>query len=65
MESLEGTTDLHMSGSRAVFQTRRGAGVSEADLAAAFEEKGMQLESFEKVKRPRAKEVYLVDAGVT
>jgi len=65
MESLDGVGELHMSGARAVFQLERGAKLSETDVAAAFEKVGMKLESYEKVKRPRAEGVYHVDAGIT
>jgi hypothetical protein len=65
MTSLEGVTDLHMSGVRAVFRLERGASLDEDDLAQAFEKNGMKLESFERVRRPRASARYEVDSGVT
>jgi hypothetical protein len=65
MDSLDGVADLHMSGARAVFQIERGARLAQEDLARAFEERGMKLESFERVARPRAAALYQVDSGVT
>ena len=63
MEGLE-IDDLHMSGARAVF-AKGGSRIKKADLEQAFEEQGMKLESYTRVRRPRAKAIYLVDAGVT
>ena len=65
MASLEGVTELHMSGARAVFQIEKGETLEKEEIAAAFAEQGMQLESFERVKRPRASMGYEVDSGVT
>ncbi|GEM_PF-2454730 len=65
MNTLDGFEQLHMSGARAVFQLQKGAKVEDADIATAFEDVGMKLESFTKIERPRAKSIYLVDAGVT
>jgi hypothetical protein len=65
MASLDGISDLHMSGARAVFGLERGAKVSKETLATAFEAQGMQLETFERVERPRAAALYQVDTGVT
>jgi hypothetical protein len=65
MASVAGIEDLHMSGARAVFQLERGASMTKAHLAQAFEEQGMTLESFERVERPRAAALYNVDSGVT
>jgi hypothetical protein len=65
MNSIDGISDLHMSGARAVFQLESGAEIDEKTVAAAFAEVGMKLENFERVERPRAGGVYLVDSGVT
>jgi hypothetical protein len=65
MASLDGVTDLHMSGTRAVFQLEKGTTLAKEELARAFEEQGMKLESFERVERPRAVAFYEVDSGVT
>ena len=65
MESLEGVTELHMSGARAVFQIEKGETLKKEEIAKAFEEQGMKLESFERVERPRAAVRYEVDSGVT
>ncbi len=65
MTSLNGVTDLRMSGARAVFQIAEGAPVTRAALAQAFTEQGMILESFERVERPRAGALYEVDSGIT
>lgn len=65
MESIDGIAELHMSGARAVFVAAKGTRIHEATVADAFAEKGMQLESFNEVLRPRAKALYLADAGVT
>jgi hypothetical protein len=65
MESLDDVTDLHMSGARAVFQIEKGESLKKEEIAAAFEEQGMKLESFERVQRPRAAVHYEVDTGVT
>jgi len=64
MESLDGIDELHMAGTRATFTLRKGAKLDRDDVADAFEERGMKLESLETVQRPRAKEVYRVGAGV-
>ena len=65
MTSLAGVTELHMSGARAVFQIERGTTLKRETLAAAFEEQGMKLESFERIERRRAAARYEVDSGVT
>jgi len=65
MASVSGVTDLRMSGARAVFQIEHGTTFSRDALAAAFQEQGMKLESFERVERPRAVALYEVDSGVT
>ena len=65
MESIDGISELHMSGARAVFVPAKGTTIDEATLSAAFEERGMELESYERVERPRAKARYTADAGVT
>jgi len=65
MTSVDGITELHMSGARAVFQLEPGGTLSQAALAQAFEEQGMELVSFERVERPRAAALYEVDSGVT
>jgi hypothetical protein len=65
MASLEGVTELHMSGARAVFQLERGETLKQEEIADAFTEQGMKLESFARVERPRAAALYEVDSGVT
>ena len=65
MTSLEGITELHMSGARAVFQLERGETLKKEEIADAFEKQGMKLESFERIERPRAAVRYEVDSGVT
>ena len=65
MESFDDIEELHMSGARAVFTLEEGTRVSKEDLAAAFEEQGMELTSFGEHLRPRAKARYVVDAGIT
>ena len=65
MESLDGLARLHMSGARAVFELEEASTLTKADVAAAFDEVGMKLESYEEVRRPRAEKTYLVDAGIT
>ena len=64
MTSIEGISDLHMSGTRAVFSTE-GEPIDEAVIAAAFEARGMELVSYTKERRPHAEAVVLVGAGVT
>ena len=51
MESIDGIAELHMSGARAVFVPAKGARIDEATVAAAFEERGMKLESYREVLR--------------
>lgn len=65
MASLEGVTELHMSGARAVFQIERGKTLTKEAIADAFAQQDMTLESFERVERPRAAARYEVDSGVT
>ncbi len=65
MNSVDGISDLHMSGARAVFDLDGDAAVIEKELAAAFAERGMKLESFDKLRRPRGRGLYTVDSGVT
>ena len=65
MTSLDGIADLHMSGARAVFELERGARIGEKQLAAAFEEQGMALETFGELRLPRARGIYTVDSGIT
>ncbi|QDU66167.1 hypothetical protein [Engelhardtia mirabilis] len=65
MNSVEGIDRLHMSGARAVFVLEPGSDLDQAAIAAAFEDRGMQLESLEYVQRPRARGVVTVDTGVT
>ena len=55
--------ELHMSGARAVF--RNSERIDEDDIAAAFEEQGMKLESYKKERRPRNTAMYTVDTGIT
>ena len=54
-----------MSGARAVFQIEKGETLKREEIADAFAEQGMKLESFERVERPRAAVQYEVDSGVT
>jgi len=65
MNALDGIEELHMSGARAVFKTKGGSPPDETALAGAFEEQGMELMRLDRIERPRAKAVYVVDAGVT
>ena len=65
MASLEEVTELHMSGARAVFQIEKGKTLKEEEIADAFAEQGMKLETFERVERLRAAVRYEVDSGVT
>ena len=65
MNSLDDLAELHMSGARAVFKLEGGAKLEQSEIADAFEDQGMQLESFEELRRPRAAAVYVVDAGIT
>jgi len=65
MNSLDGIADLHMSGARAVFQIEKGSKLDQDAVADAFAEQGMKLERFERIERPRAAGVFLVDSGVT
>lgn len=65
MESLDGISELHMSGSRAVFETVGGLKLPKSHIAEALEEEGLGLVSYRRVKRPRAERTYLVDAGIT
>ena len=54
-----------MSGARAVFRIERGKTPNEEEIADAFAQQGMKLESLERVERPRAAVRYEVDSGVT
>jgi hypothetical protein len=63
MTSLDGIDRLHMSGARAVF--RASDPPDEAEITAAFAANGMKLERFERERRPRARRIYVVDAGIT
>ena len=65
MQSIDGIDALHMSGARATFTLEKGARVEKSTLAAAFEERGMKLESYETVERPRPAASYKADAGLT
>jgi hypothetical protein len=65
MGSLAGIAELHMSGARAVFRIEKGETLEREEIAEAFAAQGMQLESFERVERPRAVVRYEVDSGVT
>ena len=65
MNSIDGIEELHMSGARAVFVLERGSDLDEDAIAAAFTERGMELASVERIKRPRAKGVVTIDTGVT
>lgn len=65
MNSIDGIDELHMSGARAVFVLDRGAKLDEFAIAAAFEERGMELVSIEQVSRPRASGIVTIDTGVT
>ena len=65
MNSVEGVSDLHMSGARAVFDLRGDAEKIEAQLAAAFAQRGMKLERFERETRPRRVTLYRADSEIT
>ena len=65
MESLDDVTNLHMSGARAVFHVKDGETLERQEISDAFADEGMKLETFEKLERPPAAAVYLIDAGVT
>ena len=65
MASLDEIAELHMSGARAVFQLQQGKTLKREEIADAFAQQGMKLESFERVQRPRAAARYEVDSGVT
>lgn len=65
MNSVENISDLHMSGARAVFKLESGARRVEAEIAEAFEEREMKLESFDRQRRPRQQALYLADSGIT
>lgn len=54
-----------MSGARAVFQIEKGETLRKEEIADAFAEQGMKLESFERVERRQAAVRYEVDSGVT
>ena len=64
MESLDGIDELHMAGTRATFTVRKGERVDRGEIAEAFAERGMKLESLDTARRPRAKAVYRIGAGV-
>ena len=65
MESFDDIEELHMSGARAVFTLEPGVEVSKEDMAAAFEDVGMEVTSFGEHSRPRPKARYTIDAGIT
>lgn len=65
MESIEGIERLHMSGARAVFVPASERAIDEGTLASAFADKGMELEVYEQVTRPRGGGLVLVDSGIT
>ena len=65
MNSVDGIHEVRMSGARAVFEITGDSEAIEMALAAAFEERGMKLESFEEQPRPRYSGVVTVDTGVT
>jgi len=65
MESIDGIESLHMSGARAVFVPESGSPPAEKVIAAAFEERGMKLEIYERVSRPQGGGLVLVDSGIT
>ncbi len=64
MASVDGIAELHMAGTRATFTLRRGAKLGRDEVADAFAERGMKLESLDTIQRPRAKAVYRLGAGV-
>lgn len=64
MTSIEGISELHMSGVRAVFTTD-GPPIDEALVAAAYEERGLEFLSLVRETRPRAEAIVVADAGVT
>lgn len=65
MQTIDGIDDLHMAGTRATFTLDSGAEVDRDAIAAAFEKRGMKLESVGTTEYPPEREVYLVGAGVT
>ena len=65
MNSVDGIDELHMSGTRAVFALAQGSELDEDAIAAAFDERGMKLETLERIRRPRELGVVTVDTGVT
>ena len=65
MESIDGIAELHMSGTRAVFLPEKGVKISESSVADAFEQRGMKLEFYGEVLRPRARARYTANAPVT
>ena len=65
MQSIDGVDDLHMAGTRATFTLDSGAEIDRDAIAAAFEERGLKLESVGTTEYPPVGDVYLVGAGVT
>jgi len=65
MNSLDGISELHMSGARAVFRIAPGAVLPRAAVAAAFEANDMELRSFGEESRVRPTARYTADAGIT
>ena len=65
MTSFDSIDELWLSGRRAVFTLNDGASLEEHELADAFDEKGMELVSFEEADMPRPAATYRIDAGVT
>ena len=63
IESLDVAHTLYMSGARATFALKRGATVTEDQVAEALKAKKMKLESFGLEMRPRPEACYV--AAVT
>ena len=59
IESLDVANTLYMSGPRATFTLKRGAKVTEEQVAAALKKNNMKLESFGHEMRPRPEVCYV------
>lgn len=59
IESLNVADTLYMSGARATFTLKRGAKVTEKQVAAALQAQKMKLESFAVEMRPRPEVSYV------
>ncbi len=65
MTSLDGISELHMSGTRAVFRSDGSARLDAETIARAFEENGLKFESLSTSERPRDLVQVRVDSGIT